>query len=212
MGTFFKTVKNAIKHWYIPLLTGVLFIFLGIYTLTSPQESYLALSVLFSLTFIASGVSEIYFAISNREALDNWGWILFFGIISLMIGILMIANPALSMITMPFYVGFLVLFRSIAGISFALDLKSYGVLDWGNLMIAAILGLLFSFILIWNPLFAGISIVIWTGLSLIFAGGYAIFLSFKLKKLKDSPERISKDLKEKWDKLNEEINQELQKK
>lgn len=111
--------------------------FLGIYTLTSPQESYLALSVLFSLTFIASGVSEIYFAISNREALDNWGWILFFGIISFIIGILMIANPALSMITMPFYVGFLVLFRSIAGISFALDLKSYGVL-----------GLLFSFILI----------------------------------------------------------------
>jgi len=171
----------------------------------------LALSFLFAISFIVTGVSEIIFALSNKEELDNWGWVLFFGSVSLLMGILMVANPEISMITLPFYVGFLLMFRSIAGISFALDLKNYKVLDWGNLMIIAVLGLFFSFILIWNPLFAGMSIVIWTGLALLFAGCYGVYLALKLKKLKDTPEKITQELKDKLADVQNQIKDYLSK-
>ncbi len=46
----FKMVRNSIKYWYIPLIVGIILIGLGIYTFTSPQESYLALALLFSLS------------------------------------------------------------------------------------------------------------------------------------------------------------------
>ena len=73
-----------------------------------------------------------------------------------------------------------------------MELKKYGVLDWGNLLAIGILGLIFSFILLWNPLFAGFTIVFWTGLALITIGGYGIYFSLTLKKL----HKLGKGIKE----------------
>lgn len=212
MSNFLKTVTNTVKHWYIPLIVGLIFIGIGMYTIMSPLESYLTLSIIFSLSFLFSGLFEIIFSISNRNEIDNWGWTLAFGILTFLLGVLLVMNPAISITTLPLYVGFIVLFRSIMGISYALDLKNYGVLDWGNLMAIGVLGLLFSLILIWNPLFAGLSIVFWIGLALISGGLFSVYLSFKLKKIKDMPSQISKDLKEKYNAIKREIQNELKQK
>ena len=212
MSNFVKTVTNTVKHWYIPLIVGLIFIGIGIYTLLSPLESYLTLSILFSLSFLFSGLSEIMFSISNHKEIDNWGWTLTFGILTFLLGLLLIMNPAISITTLPIYVGFVVLFRSIMGISYALELKNYGIIDWGNLMAVGILGLIFSFILIWNPLFAGFTIVVWTGLAIILGGVFSVYLSFKLKKIKSIPNKISKELKEKYDAIKREVQNELNQK
>lgn len=209
---FIKTIESSIKHWYVPLIVGALFVIIGIYTLVSPLESYVALAIVFSISFLVSGLSEIIFSISNRHEMDNWGWNLTFGIFTFLIGLLLVANPEISITTLPFYVGFLVLFRSIMGISFAIELKNYGILDWGNLMAISVLGVLFSFLLLWNPLFAGMTIVFWTGLALITIGIFSVLLSFKLKKLNTMPDKISQKLKNKYNDLRQEIQDELNKK
>jgi len=212
MSNFLKTVTNTVKYWYIPLIVGLIFIGIGVYTIISPLESYLALSILFSLSFLFSGISEIIFSISNRKEIDNWGWTLTFGILTFLLGVLLVMNPVISITTLPIYVGFVMLFRSIMGISYALELKNYGVLDWGNLMVLGILGLLFSFVLIWNPLFAGMTIVFWTGLALISGGAFSVYLSFKLKKIKSLPNKISDDLKNRYNAIKQEVQNELSKK
>lgn len=212
MNHFVKTVTNTVKYWYIPLIIGIIFIGIGIYTLFSPLESYLTLSILFSLSFLFSGLFEIIFSISNRKEIENWGWTLAFGILTFLIGVLLIMNPELSMTTLPLIVGFVVLFRSIMGIGYALELKHYGLLDWGNLMVISILGLIFSLILIWNPLFAGFTIVFWTGLAIIFIGIFSVYLSFRLKKIKKISNNISKDLKDKYYSIRIEIENELKQK
>lgn len=205
----FKMVRNSIKYWYIPLIVGVILIGLGIYTFTSPQESYLALALLFSLSFLLSGLFEIAFSVVNRQVLDNWGWILAFGILTFAIGVLLLINPAISIITLAFYVGFLVLFRSISAIGYAIDLKRYGISDWGVLMIVGVLGLIFSFLLIWNPILSGMTVVIWTGLALITSGVFSVYFSFKLKKLNALPNKISDRLRNQIELLQQEVNEEL---
>ncbi|NAS29484.1 HdeD family acid-resistance protein [Flavobacteriaceae bacterium R38] len=184
MKTFIKTVKNSVKYWFLPLLFGLVFIGIGVYTFFTPIESYLTLSLLFSASFLVSGVFEIVFSISNRHEIDSWGWSLVFGIITAITGLLLLINPEISIVTLPFYLGFLLLFRSMGAISFSLDLKRYRVLDWGNLMVIGLLGTIFSILLLWNPLFSGITIVIWTGLALISTGVFSIWFSLKLRKLK----------------------------
>ena len=82
MSNFFKTVKNTVKYWYIPLIIGLTFIGTGIYTLVSPLESYVALSIIFSLSFLFSGLAEMVFSVANRDEIDNWGWTLAFGILT----------------------------------------------------------------------------------------------------------------------------------
>ncbi|EGK13254.1 HdeD family acid-resistance protein [Psychrobacter sanguinis] len=205
--SIFKTFNDTIKHWYIPAIVGSIFIVVGIYTFASPATSYVALSILFSLSFLFSGISEIVFSLTNRNEMDNWGWVLAFGILTTVIGGLLLSNPAVSMATLTFYVGFLILFRSISALSFSLDLKDYGIGDWGALMALSVIGLIFSIIMIWNPAFAGMTIVIWTGLAFITTGIFSLYMAFKLKKLNELPQKMSEDLKLRHRQLQQEISE-----
>lgn len=187
MTAQFENIKSQIteslKNWWVLLLIGLLLAGTGFWTFTSPVKSYLTLAIIFSITFLLAGILESYFAISNRKAMDNWGWSLMFGIITALGGILMLVNPQISMVTMPFYIGFVILFRSTMAIGWATDLKRQGVLNWGNLMIAGVLGILFSLILIWNPAFGGMTIVFWTGFSFLMTGITSVVLAFKLRRV-----------------------------
>lgn len=206
--SFLKTLKHSIKHWYIPLLVGIFFVIVSIVTFSSPVGSLIALSLLFALSFLFGGLSEIIFSIANKDQLDNWGWSLAFGIVTLIVGILLLLNPALSMTALAFYVGFVILFRSISTIGFAMDVKKYGSKNWGGLLVLGIIGTIVSFILIWNPLFAGMSVVILVALSFLFAGLFNISLSFQLRKLHKASKKISTKLIERYDDLMKEIRQE----
>lgn len=192
-NSFYKTVKNSIKNWFLILIVGLIFVVLGFWTFLTPLSSFLTLSVLFSVSFIINGFIEITFAISNRKEIDSWGWNLVNGILNLLVGLLLTTNPAISIMTLPYYVGFVVLFRSIMAIGTSLDLKNYDLPDSGSLMILGILGIIFSFILLWNPGFAGLSLVFWTAIALITAGVYSISLSFRLKKLHTKVAKLSTD-------------------
>jgi uncharacterized membrane protein HdeD (DUF308 family) len=178
-----KRAKNFTKHWYLSLLLGILFICVGIWVFRTPLESYLTLSILFSVTIFISGISEIIYSLSNRKEMDNWGWVLAGGIIDLLLGIWLISSPLLSITILPFVVGFMMMFHSMTAMGFAFDLKGFAGSGWGWLLALGIIGLLFSFLLLWNPLFAGLTIVILTGCAFITIGFFRIILAFKLKHL-----------------------------
>lgn len=206
--SFFKSIKTAIKHWYIPLLVGLFFIIVSIVSFTSPGSSLLTLSFLFALSFLFGGLAETVFSIVNRHQLENWGWSLAFGIITFIVGISLIGHPALTISVMAFYIGFVVLFRSVSAIGFAMDIKRYGSKNWGVLLLLGVLGTIFSFILIWNPLFAGMSIVVLIALSFMFAGLFSIFLSFQLRKLHKSSKKVSAKLQARYEDLMNDLREE----
>lgn len=206
--SFLKSLKQTIKHWYIPLLVGIFFVVVSIVVFSSPAGSLVALSLLFALSFLFSGLSESLFALANKDHLDNLGWSLALGIITLIVGFLLLLNPALSLTVLAFYIGFVILFRSISTIGFAIDVKKYGSKNWGGLLVLGIIGTIVSFILIWNPLFAGLSVVILVALSFLFAGLFSILLAFQLRKLHKSSKRISANLAERYDAIVKEIRAE----
>ena len=211
MTKLFNIISGSLKHWYIPLVTGIIFILLGIYIFTVPLETYLTLSYLFSISFIVSGVLEILFSIQNRSLLSGWGWYLTSGLLTFGIGIYLIANPEISIATLPFVAGFTLLFRSAYGLGFSFDLKEYGVIEWGNIAILSVIGIIVSFLLLFNPLFTGVSLIVITGLAFITTGTVAILLSFRLKKLKDLPQKISANIKAKLGAIKTEYEQALKK-
>lgn len=177
------------------MIIGVLFILFGIYIFTKPLETYITLSVFFSVSFIVSGIFDIYFSIQNKDVLNGWGWYFVSGLLTLIMGIYLISNPVISLAVLPFYVGFTMLFRSFQLLGHSFDLRNLKILNWGNLAIVSVLGILLSFILIFNPMFSGFSIVVVTALTFIFVGISSVFLSFNLKKIKDLPEKIADEFK-----------------
>lgn len=210
MATFLKTIKKTVKHWYVPAIIGVLLIVFGIYIFTTPLETYGTLTMLFSLSFLFSGIAETFFSVQNRKIIEGWGWYLTGGIFNSIIGLMLLSRPEISAFTLPLVVGFTLMFRSIQGLGFSFELKNYGSLKWGNLAIASILGLVFSIILLFNPIFTGISLVVMTALAFIFSGITGIVLGFQLKKLKALPSKIRKELNEKIEVLKKEYYEEIE--
>ena len=179
-----NNLRQTVKNWYLILILGIILIFVGIWVFNTPVLSYATLSILFAAAFLVTGILEIAYVISNSKEMEKWGWSLVSGIIDLLIGILLMALPATAMMFLAFYVGFGILFRSTLAIGRSIDLKRWHIAGWGYLLLIGILGLIFSFILIWNPIFAGLTIVFYTGMSFIMIGIFQVFLSFKLRKLK----------------------------
>ena len=188
---FFKQIKQSIKHWYLHLIIGLIFIFAGIWAFTYPVQSYVALTIVFSISFLISGIMEIIFATANRNVMENWGWTLALGIFTALIGVMLLANPVISAVTLPLYVGFMLMLHSFWAIGTAFDMKDYGVQGWGFSLFLGILGVLFAFLLIWRPAIGGMTLVIWTGLALIASGVFNLFLSNKMRKIHRHWDEIS---------------------
>jgi uncharacterized membrane protein HdeD (DUF308 family) len=209
MVDLLKSFTHSVKHWYVPLIVGILFIILGIYIFTVPVATYLTLAIFFSVSFLVSGLFDSFFAISNYKSLNGWGWYLVSGILHLVIGIYLTVYPQISMAVLPYVVGFTVLFRSFLSLGMAFEMKSSGVLNWGNVAISSILGILLSFLLITNPVFSGLSLVVLTALSFIFSGIASVLIAFNLRKIKKHPEKLSDELKSKIEEIQAEIEQQI---
>ncbi len=183
---------DSVRHWYLYLFVGILFIIVWAYMLFVPIESYLALSLLFAIMFVVAGVASVVYSIANHDSLDGWWWVLTFGILSTLMGVLMLVHPGLSAVTLAFLVGFVVLFQSGAMFGMSFQLKDQGVSDWWLVMILGVLGMIFAFILLFNPQFAGLTAVVWTAMSFMIIGFVEIYVSFKLKKVKKTVKDATK--------------------
>ena len=91
MKTFIDKIDYAVKNWWVSLLLGLLYIIVALCLMFAPLSSYVALSIIFSVSMLVSGLLEIIFAASNRKTLSSWGWYLAGGIIDLILGIYLVA-------------------------------------------------------------------------------------------------------------------------
>ena len=105
----------------------------------APLSSYVALSIVFSISMLISGILEILFAVSNRKGVPSWGWYIVGGIIDVILGIYLIAYPMVSMEVIPFIIAFWLMFRGFSSTGYSIDLKRYGTRDWGWYMAFGIL-------------------------------------------------------------------------
>ncbi|MCX2743906.1 HdeD family acid-resistance protein [Mangrovivirga sp. M17] len=185
MSEFTKTVRTTIKHWYLHLIIGLLLILVGAYVFTNPVDAYVTLAFIFGITFLFTGIIEIIYAIANRHELDSWGWSLAGGILDVLIGIIILSRPEIGMIVLAFIVGFALLFRSMLSVSWSMEIRKYQSPNWGWMLAIGIIGVILAFILLWNPIIAGATVVIWTAVTFIAIGIFEIILSFNLKKLKN---------------------------
>lgn len=183
METILKSVQSTVKRWWISLILGVLFIMMGIWVFRTPIESFITLSIVFSVLILFSGIFGIIFSIAERKDLKGWGWYLTGGILDLLIGILLVSHPAMTMAILPLYVGFWLLFQGIMSIGFSFQFKSYKVPNWGWLLFSGILTVIFAVLLLANPVFASFSIVYMASFAFLFAGIFRIILAFDLKKI-----------------------------
>ena len=67
METVFNEIQHSVKNWWTSLLLGIVYIIVALWLMFSPVSSYIALSIIFSVSMLVSGILEIIFAISNKK-------------------------------------------------------------------------------------------------------------------------------------------------
>lgn len=184
MEELFKKLKRKVKHWWISLLVGLLAIFLAVWALVTPVETLTAMIYVFIAMFFISGISDIGFALSNRNVMRGWGWGLMNGILEVIFGIILLIIPSTLLTTILLYlVGFWVLFRSVWSVGEAIELQIIGVRGWGWFLALGILGIIASIIFIISPVFAGIFVVSLISIALVFYGVFRIYLALGLRRI-----------------------------
>ena len=159
------------------LLKGIIMILLAMLVFSSPGGALLTYSLFIGIGFLVAGIVIIYRGISLRKLNSNWGWTVFEGFLDLFLGYIIVANPLVTATIIPFLIGFWALFY---GIFLIIDSFSGNGNMWLKIF-SGIFMIIFGNIIMFNPIFAGMTIAIWVGIMLLVAGIYNVFISFSLK-------------------------------
>ena len=159
MANIISKAVKTVKNWWLLLLTGILLVIGSVWVFFTPLESYVNLAWIFSILVLANGISYVIFSISNNKELEGWGWYLAGGLFEIIIGIVLIYYPEISIVILPLVVGFWFMFRGAQIIAASLELKKYGILDWGWIMLFGIALTIMAFFMILDPLFGFFNVV-----------------------------------------------------
>lgn len=187
--TFQDSLKDTPRHLYLAIAVGIVFLAAGIWTIAASDASFITLSGFFSYVFIITGILEVVSAIINVKYLAAWQWSLVTGFIDMAIGAALYFHPQSSVLPLSLFVGFAALYRSAMAIGWAIELKKYEAENWVTILGVGILGLLLSFIVLWNPVFAGLTLVFYAGSALLMVGFAQIYLALVIKGI-DTEEQV----------------------
>ena len=114
-----------------------------------------------------------------RALRPRWGWIVGFGVFSLIAGVIALASTVIATASAVYIVGFMMLFAGVAEIISAFNAK-----DWGHRILWLLLGALYVFagvICLQNPFAAATILTLMLGIALIVGGLLRIFLATRMK-------------------------------
>lgn len=165
------------KDWYWILIKGIIMIALALLVFTAPGGTLIGIALYIGIGFILSGVVMIGKGITERKVLPSWGWTVFGGFLDLFLGYIFLTHPAVSVSVIPFMVGF---WAAFYGFYLVID----GFSGTGSAAIKVISGILIIIlanVIMFNPILAGMTLVIWFGILLMIGGIYNVIISFSVK-------------------------------
>lgn len=193
MTTILDSIQQEVKNWWWFLVIGILSVATGFIILSKPATAYVSLSVLFSVVMVCTGISQIIFSLSVSGVMRGWGWSLVSGIIDLAIGTYLLMYPVVTMATLPYFVGFYLIFRAFNLIGTSIDLNAFSVPGWGWLLAGGISVLALGFLVLRYPVAGAAGIVGVSAAAFILSGIFNMVLAFQLKGFKtqvEHPDRM----------------------
>ena len=162
--------------WWLILIQGIASLVLGGYLLMKPGMTTVVLVQFLGWYWLFSGIFSLFSLFKNRE---SWGWTLFSGILGILAGSMVIGSyiSGAVIVTATF-----ILIMGIQGIiagGFGIYAAFKGA-GWGAGIMGA-LSILFGFLIIANPVIAGMALPFVVGLFAVVGGIAAIIMAFKAK-------------------------------
>ena len=177
-------IQGLTRFWWVPLITGLIFIGFGIWCLCNPVSSLELMAYIFAGAVGAGGILSLIFGFTNISNNTGWGWSVACGIIEILCSIWLFFLPAPVLTTaFIFAVGLYIIFVSINGIGESLLLSTYAPFWLIGLLLLIFGAIIFACIFLAAPIVGGIAVWIYIGISFICYGVYRVLYSAKIHKI-----------------------------
>lgn len=170
-----STDRN-IRHWWVFLLRGLLFILVGIYMICSPATSFVMLGFFFGLVILLTGIAELLRISSDKDS-GSRNWHLTIGIIDVILGVVLMGHIATSVAILRIIVGIWFLLRGISLISFSRHAAGRSWL----IILGGIITAIFGLLIIFNVAFGSMTVILFVALAFIIMGIFNTWLGFNMK-------------------------------
>lgn len=170
------------RNWWVLLLRGLAAVIFGILTLTNPGISLASLTTLFGAYALADGVLGAWTALFDRDAQSNWVWLLLEGLLGIVVGLLVMFNPAMTTLLLIFYVAIRAMVTGLIEIFVAIRLRREIDNEWALIFAGAVSTLLGAY-LIARPGAGAIAMAWLIGIYALVFGLLFVFLAFRVKSL-----------------------------
>lgn len=176
-----RSLSSLFRGNYIakfpPFVIGLIFLIFGIVTYFNLIKDINYVVTLLCTVLMLSGTLEVFFAIMNKSFYKDWKWSFSFGLLSFIIGVLLLSEYNLTIEIISFYLGVYFIFRSFITLNFVVDLyranKEKAKVIFGLVSVLLISG----FLLIWMPQKIHSIVNYLNGVALLLTG-YLIFYTY----------------------------------
>jgi uncharacterized membrane protein HdeD (DUF308 family) len=171
-------IREFSKAWWIFLVTGILWVFVGMFVLQFNLDSVYAIAVLFGIVFLFASVDEFFAMV----VMPGWRWLhALLGVLFLFAGIWAFAYPEQTFGTLALLVGWFVLVKGVFDFSVALANRDLEL--WWLTLLAGILEIVIGFWAIGYPGRSAALLILWVGIGALVRGITEIILAFQVKSL-----------------------------
>ena len=113
-------------RWWLMLLGGLAGIAVGLLTFRNPAVTALILLYYIAFWAIVNGVVECMAAIRLRKEIEGEVWLAVAGVVSVLFGVLLLARPAIGMLSVLWMVGVYAIVIGVVHIALAFKVRQLG--------------------------------------------------------------------------------------
>lgn len=181
---------KVVRRWWLIMVLGILILGAGIVVFCYPAESYVALSMLFGVLLLLSGVSELVVSLGSRNYFMMRGYSMVGAVLDILLGVFLCCYPQVTLVVLPIVLGIWLLYHSFMIIGFGGDLSSFRLPGSGWTIFGGVMMLVLGLLMVIMPLTVGVAaIAAVTGVAFVVTGVLVIALSLKLRNLHESVHR-----------------------
>lgn len=184
-----KSIIQDMKHNYF--VNAVIMVLLGLVLVIWPHILGVLLCYLLGGALIVMGVFQlISFLRGERLGFYN-KFVMMMGIVLVLLGIWICAQPRIVLSIIPVVVGIIVLIHGLMDIQYTLDIKKAGSEKWWIALIAAVLTLIVGLLLVLNPFTVYEITMVLVGVAMLYDGGSDLaLLLFSYLAQRDTDKRL----------------------
>ncbi len=171
------------RNWWTFALRGLAAVTFGILALIWPEETLLALVLLFGAFALVEGILAVIAGIASRRYFESWWAVLLRGVLGILIGLLTFFWPNITALVLLYFIAAWALVTGIFEIVAAIELRRLITGEWA-MILGGLLSILFGILLFVFPGAGAVGLVWLIGVYAIAFGILLIVLALRLRGLR----------------------------